>query len=228
MNIDSNVEKIIKDHLKMQLFDDLVKTVKQAIGLFTRMQADIASQRSLIEKRLASVRDGIDGKDGAPGRDGRDGKNGKDGKDGAPGQQGQQGPQGEKGDAADVTDIAAFGAAARDGLEILQGENRLKADAISGLDEKLTELRTLASQRIQTPAKAYMVYTKDASAQCNGVTTQFTVGGTHRGIVGVFSTEFPQIYRPVIDYTETSTGILLTSQVSAPQTGQSLIIQFLK
>lgn len=116
----------------------------------------------------------------------------------------------------------------RDKLETLEGDERLKATAISGLEPLLADVETLKKRPIQTPAKSYAIHTKDASAQCDGATTSFTVGGSHFGIIGVFSTEFPQIYRPIIDYTETRTGITLTAQVSAPASGQTLVIQYLK
>ena len=82
--------------------------------------------------------------------------------------------------------------------------------------------------RIQTPAKSYQIRTKDASAECDGSNKTFSAGGTHFGIMGVYSTQAPMIYRPIIDFTETRTGILLTDAVTAPATGQSLIIQYLK
>lgn len=117
--------------------------------------------------------------------------------------------------------------AIRDALELLAGDERLDVSTIKGLDEKLQVIDKKAS-RTMTPAKSYQIYTKDATAQCDGSTKTFTVGGSHRGIIGVFGTQFPQIFRPIIDYTETAVGILLTSEVSAPLTGQTLIIQYLK
>lgn len=116
----------------------------------------------------------------------------------------------------------------RDKLESLQGNERLDRTAIKGLDEALSEVKTLASNRVQTPAKAFMIHKVDLSAACDGNTKTFSVGGSHFGIMGVYSTEFPIIYRPVIDYTETATGFTLTAAVSAPAAGQTLIAQFIK
>lgn len=120
----------------------------------------------------------------------------------------------------------------RDGLTDLPKGSKLPVKAIEGLEKRLTEystnLETVKAGRVQTPAKAFRIHIKDATAQCDGVTKAFTVGGTHFGIIGVFGTQFPQIYRPVIDYTETKSGILLTSEVGAPETSQTLIIQYLK
>lgn len=117
----------------------------------------------------------------------------------------------------------------RDGLTELPEGQRLPVEAIDGLEKRLTDTVESATKgRVQTPAKAYRVRTADATAQCDGITKAFTTGGTHFGIIGVFGTQFPVVYRPVIDYTETSTGILLTDEVGAPETSQTLIIQFLK
>lgn len=120
----------------------------------------------------------------------------------------------------------------RDRLARLRKGSKLPIKAIEGLEEKLSEtvasIESASANRVQTPAKAFRVHIKDATAQCDGANKTFTVGGTHFGILGVFGTQFPQVYRPVIDYTETKTGILLTAAVGAPETDQTLIIQFLK
>lgn len=117
--------------------------------------------------------------------------------------------------------------AIRDRLTDLPEGEKLPVVAIEGLEKRLGETEGRIG-RIQTPAKAFRIYTKDATAQCNGVTKTFTVGGSHFGIIGVYGTQFPLIYRPVIDYTETRTGILMTSEVSAPETSQTLVILYLK
>lgn len=82
-------------------------------------------------------------------------------------------------------------------------------------------------RQVQTPAKAYKVWLKDFSASCDGSNKTFNFG-THFGVVGVYSTEFPLIYRPGIDYTETAKGFVLTAAVNAPASGQTLTAQFLK
>lgn len=117
----------------------------------------------------------------------------------------------------------------RNKLELLQGDERLDKSAIKGLEELEAKVDKMpAPARIQTPAKSYQVRTKDASAQCDGNNKTFSVGGTHFGIIGVFCTSSPSIYRPIIDYTVTPTGILLTDAVIAPEGGQTMVIQFLK
>lgn len=117
------------------------------------------------------------------------------------------------------------------GLRGVDGKTPTKEQLISLIEPLIPKIEDIVSkvpQRVQTPAKSFQIRKTDVSSQCDGANKTFSVGGTHFGIMGVFSTQFPIIYRPVIDYTETKTGILLTDEVGAPQTGQTLVIQFLK
>lgn len=192
--------------LSQQVKDDTdadLTTVKAQIADTLQKQIDA------VQNKLAAVKDGEDGKDsevpGPPGKPGKKGDPGEPGKDGSP-------------DSSE---------AVRDKLESLTDDARLSSSAIKGLDDSLGKLDKKAS-RIQTPAKAYMIYNADCSSQCDGNTKTFNVGGTHKGIVGVYSTQAPIIYRPIIDYTVTARGFTLTAGVNAPQTGQTLVCQFLK
>jgi hypothetical protein len=64
----------------------------------------------------------------------------------------------------------------------------------------------------------------DVSSSCDGSTKTFTIPGNTR-VLAVLGTEFPLIYRPVIDWSGSGTTTLtLSSEVSAPQTGQTLFI----
>lgn len=145
-------------------------------------------------------------------------KNGEQGIKGEKGDQGERGERGQRGAPDSPQEIREKLMLAKIPLAAVEGIEELK----EGFTQEIKK------GRVQTPAKAFHIYTKDASSQCDGANKAFTVGGTHFGIVGVFGTQFPNIYRPVIDYTETKTGILLTSEVGAPESGQTLIIQFLK
>ena len=60
---------------------------------------------NVIEKRVASIKDGKDGKNGQDGRNGKDGRPGRDGSAGAQGQRGQDGTNGRNGtDGVSVVD----------------------------------------------------------------------------------------------------------------------------
>ena len=68
----------------------------------------------------------------------------------------------------------------------------------------------------------------DLTSQCNGVTKTFTVPVNTR-ILSVHGTQFPQNYRPDIDWTGSGTTTLtLTSEVGAPETGQTLFILYVE
>lgn len=71
---------------------------------------------------------------------------------------------------------------------------------------------------------------EDISDQCDGVTKVFTVSNNYQsGKIYIVGTQFPRVYRPIIDFTESgSNEITLTSAVSAPATGQSLIAIYQK
>ena len=72
------------------------------------------------------------------------------------------------------------------------------------------------------------VYDYDLTDQCNGVTKVFTIPANIR-VVGVFGTQEPKNYRPGVDWTGSGTTTLtLTDEVGAPQTGQTLWIQYVK
>lgn len=71
------------------------------------------------------------------------------------------------------------------------------------------------------------VYYYDLTAQCDGNTKVFNVP-LNFGILGLFSTQAPIIYRPQIDWTEGNRTLTLTSQVDAPQAGQTLWCQYIR
>lgn len=116
----------------------------------------------------------------------------------------------------------------RDKIESLVGENRLDKSAIKGLDEELKKIseKTSGPQYVAGRMGARVHY-YDLTPQCNGVLKVFSVP-LNFGILGVFSTEFPIIYRPQIDWTEGNKTLTLTAQVSAPATGQTLWLQYIK
>jgi hypothetical protein len=163
-------------------------------------RALLAKAQTDIAARLATVKDGQDGKNGA------DGKDGKDGKDGSP-------------DAPE--DV-------RDKLETLEGDARLDISAIKGLDD-YEKLKEAANQPTRTSggggSSRNSVEFIDLSGQLNGSRKTFTV--PRRRFIALFGTEFPVIYRPDIDYTGSGTYTLsLTSQVAAPEAGQTLILLY--
>lgn len=66
---------------------------------------------------------------------------------------------------------------------------------------------------------------EDISSQCNGVLKTFTVPA-HARALGLWSTQFPLVYRPTTDFTTSGTTLTLTAAVGAPDTGQTLIFLY--
>jgi hypothetical protein len=107
---------------------------------------------------------GEKGDTGERGTDGVDGRDGKDGKDGKKGEKGDKGDDGKSVDEATIismasnralealkpliptieaieADLPKLGASIRDGLELLQGDDRLKIEAIKDLREELDKIK---------------------------------------------------------------------------------------
>lgn len=144
---------------------------------------------------------GANGKDGRDGVDGVDGIDGKDGKDGRDGKDGKDGK--------DVT-----------------------PDVVQALEEKLAGLEkgvaTATAPRYSIfggrPGSNVIYF--DLSSQLNGSTKTFFLG-THFGIIAVFSSSAPFIFRPTVDYTELGKNIKFDTAIDAASmlpAGQSLIV----
>ena len=148
---------------------------------------------------------------GIPGKRGRDGRNGIDGttriitKDGSP----------------DTAEQIA------DKINTL--EERVEQKSIKGL---LSQLKTLRRNIMEKSGLGGgggdSVRYYDLTSLTDGSTKTFTVPRHITGKTLVFSTQFPVIFRPIVDYTETDTTITLTSAVGAPQAGQSLVIYYVR
>jgi hypothetical protein len=111
---------------------------------------------------------------------------------------------------------------------VLSGE-----DILNALDQLPDEARIDAKRIKNLPQPVYQgggaprprIYTYDLSSQCNGTTKTFNLPFNF-GILGLYCTQAPIIYRPLIDYTATDRTLTLGSGVDAPQTGQTLVVQY--
>lgn len=149
-----------------------------------------------------SGRDGKNGKSGRDGRAGRDGVNGKDGRDGSP-------------DTAEEV---------RDKLQMLRGENRLDASAIKNLPQSIKTHSQRSTRLGRGTGSPLLFY--DLTPQCNGVLKTFTVPSHRPNSALLFSTQFPVIFRPTIDYSASGSALTLTNEVSAPEAGQTLLFLY--
>lgn len=122
---------------------------KQLIAAVQETRRDLTAK---IEARLAEIRDGRDGKDGRNGVDGKDGRDGRDGKDGINGRDGidgKNGIDGKDGSPDMAEDV-------RNKLELLEGEERLKLEAIRGLEEIIADIKALKARPVGGAGRALL------------------------------------------------------------------------
>ena len=67
----------------------------------------------------------------------------------------------------------------------------------------------------------------DLTPQCDGSNKTFTIPFNSK-VLAVYSTQFPVVYRPLIDWTSTSLSLILTSEVNAPESQQTLFILYVE
>jgi len=177
-------EKLLRALKEKKVVDETTLGVfKMVEELNDRLDEEIPDLKDVL-KRVKGDK-GDKGEDGKDGRDGIDGKDGKDGTDGADGKPGVRGHRGEPGAVPDTTTIALeaagiaqerltpfiptieqvendlpkLGERIRDGLEVLQGDERLDASAVKGLPEFQKETTRQISGGL-TRAKTDSIYTK--------------------------------------------------------------------
>ena len=200
---------------------------------------------------LNKVLESIKGKDGKDGMDstilgpqgergekgdtiiGPAGRDGKDGMDGLNGHNGKDGVDGKDGQSTDETKILStleqrlpeLGERVRDGLALLQGDNRLDVKAIKGLEEEIKKLRDSLSNIPRGKMgmrKVPIIKRHNLTSQTDGVTKAFTLPPDTVDVLGVFGTQFPINFNPGVDWTFSGRTLTLGDSVSAPDTGQSL------
>lgn len=171
---------------------------------------------------------GLQGERGLQGVQGIQGPKGLKGDKGATGKQGPKGARGEKGkDGIDGKDGSPD-----TGADIVRKINELPLNASVMIDAShIKNLPTSiigGSFGVRRDVSAKNIR-EDLSSQCDDTTKTFTIAGNYKaGTVQLLSTQFPIVYRPVVDFTEISGGVTLTSEVGAPQTGQTLIALYEK
>lgn len=147
---------------------------------------------------------------------------------------GPPGPPGEPGKDADEAAIVAklendlprFGEKFRDGLELLEGDERLDASAIKGLDAAVRKYETKAIPGGGHGGNYVQAY--DLSSSLNGSTKTFSLPAFWK-IVSVHLSSAPNILRPTVDYTSDASAstITFTSEINAATSlasGQTLLV----
>ena len=111
-------------------------------------QQFLETARRTIAERVTSLKEGLVGDKGDKGEKGDRGAEGTRGKDG---KDGRDGKDAKDADVESIVvklekDLPQFGVAFRDGLELLQGAEKLKIEAIADLPERLEELKKLRNE----------------------------------------------------------------------------------
>lgn len=207
-------------------------TTEDVAGFFKALLSAFSEARTALNKqitdKLATVRNGLDGRDGKNGKDGKDGAQGPEGRQGLAGESiiGPQGPAGKDGSPDMAEDI-------RNKLELLDGDERLKIEAIKDLREELDELKKLRTSIISGGGGnvgGNVVRLHDLSADLNGVLKTFALPAFWR-ITLVTASSFPNALRPTVDYTVDAAAmtITFTNEIDAAvtlTTGQTVLVQY--
>lgn len=167
-----------------------------------------ANEQRIVDEVMRRIQVPKDGLTPVKGKDYRDGRDGRDGKQGPPGERGKDGSNAE---------ITAGQIAER--LNTKKGI--VDWSVLKNVPKNLFSTKKRLGRGTGSPIQYY-----DLTSQCNGVLKTFTIPLNDR-VLGVFGTQFPVTYRPEVDWTGSgTTSLVLTSEVSAPETSQTLYILY--
>lgn len=148
--------------------------------------------------------------------------------DGEQGPQGEPGPQGPAGSPDTAEDI-------RNKLEILEGDERLKIEAIRGLRQELDDLKKRGGNTTVVHSGGgggggKTVKSYDLSDSLDGSTSTFALPAFYR-VISVHLSSFPNILRPTTDYTVDASAMTITFTAEIDPavslaTGQTLLIVY--
>lgn len=180
------------ERMKRSNSDDLLRFRSENTKIINKALKEQENGLNFLRDKAMSVRDFTDGKDGIDGIDGIDGSSD------TPGQIANK-------------------------LEELKGESRLKIEAVLSLEDRLKKLEERPIGRSGGGARK-VVYLKveNLSSQVNGTLKTFTMPKDCVEVVAVYGTQFPVNFNKDVDWTFEGRTLTLTSEVSAPKTGQTL------
>ena len=143
--------------------------------------------------------------------------------DGEPGAQGEPGKDGSPDEPLEIAE------------KLNTTKESVDMSVIKGLEKALEIIRQTIREKMGSSSNkkpragggGNIVEYYDLTSQCDGVTKTFAIPSNRR-VLSVHSTEFPVVYRPVVDWTSVGKLLTLTSQVSAPASGQTLYLIFIR
>lgn len=134
--------------------------------------------------------------------------------------------------------LPKLGEKIRDGLELLQDEDRLDIKAIKDLQETLDRLEKKIGTGTDNPiyvpngggGGGHTMFVYDLSSLLDGSAKTFSVPNFWR-VISVQSSSFPNAFRPTTDYTtsQPNSTITFTSEITAATTlavGQTVLITY--
>ena len=133
--------------------------------------------------------------------------------------------------------LPMLGEQIRDSLELLNGNERLKIDAIKDLREELEEIKKVKTSTGNlvyvgggSSGGGRIVKSYDISGSLNGVLKTFSLPAFWR-VISIHSSSFPNAFRVTTDYTTDAAAstITFTSAITAGTTlaaGQTIIIMY--
>lgn len=202
------------EKMKIEIQQEMRAILEEKIGQdgVTTLQgergfAPIAGVDFLTPPEMAEIKEQLRGRPGMPGKDGKS-------------IVGSPGPKGKDGHEITQQELLE---------KINQLEERVEQKTIKGLIAQLHNLqRAIKDKTGGARGGGDSVRFHDLSGSTDGSTKTFTIPRHLTNKTMVFGTQFPHIYRPTVDFTETETSITLTSAVGAPQTGQSLVVFYVR
>lgn len=133
-------------------------------------------------------------------------------------------------------DLPRLGTSIRDGLELLQGDERLDKSAVKGIEDIERDVDELKNRKGNTvyvgggsSGGGRIVKVYDISSQLNGVTKTFTLPAFWRIVSVQSSYSVPNTFLPTTHYTSDASAmtITFTSEIEASTTlaaGQGLLV----
>jgi hypothetical protein len=206
--------KADKEVQKIELVNEDSKLAGQFFSLLRGQKGDRGEKGEKGDRGEAG-KDGSDGKDGKNGKDGKDALS-KDGKDGRDGKDGNDG-------SPDTPDEVVG--------KINEAKKKIKAKQVEGLSDLMRDMHdrdTMNQVGYSTGVGdiSLLFFAQDISSQCDGSNKTFTIP-QNRLILSLSGTQFPLTYAPTTDFTISGVSretLTLTSAVSAPEAGQTLIV----
>lgn len=208
---------------QMSLLEKSVdKKVSDAVKEIEKSKLDLPEVLKSVVGKQGEKGDSVTGPQGPQGVQGPKGESivGPQGPTGPQGPAGESivGPAGKDADESAIlakieNNLPSLGEKMRDGLELLEGDNRLDVSAIKGLDEKLAKIKKPSGGGVTGTGARDLIKDIDLSAQLNGVLTTFNIQSIWN-VISVNLSSYPYgSLRKNIDYTWTPTSITFTSTI---------------